>query len=218
MSYEQRFKLVKETIIQEIKEAINKNDNQNFNMWLNYENDLQEIYLYYFKKYFENYLTKDIKNQIYFAGDNLVYAIKAYIQMNENYDSYDILLYAEIFIDNQMDDFENWCELSMAMYVDEEKECELKECNNISFCKTKDKDWIIEQYDGTCSQCWKYFGKINNTNESKECTICNETKNIITLSCNHEMCYDCWKKIADDHTKLPTSCPYCRKEIGAWKW
>jgi hypothetical protein len=217
MSYEERFTLTKETLVRKIKDAIYENHNNYFDMWLDCEVDLQENYLFYFKKYFENYLTKEMEHEIYFAGDNLVYAIKAYIKMNEDYDIHDILQYAELFIDTQMDDFDNWCDLSMTMYVDEEVECEIKECHNFLFCQNKDKDWVIEQHGGTCADCWMYFGQIKDTNENKECNICNETKNIIKIACNHEMCYDCWKKIADDHHNVPTKCPYCRAQIGAWK-
>ena len=218
MSYQERFKLTTHDILKDIKESISENYHVYFDMWLSCEADLPEIYRYYFKEHFGYLITKDIEHEIYFAGNNLVYAIVAYIKSNNTHTLEDVLQFAEAFFDCQMEDFDNWCEeLSDALYIDEEKEYEMKECNNFSYCQTKEKDWVIEQHGGTCSDCWMYFGQINNTNESKECTICNEIKNIIKLSCNHEMCFDCWKTIAEDHTKLPTSCPYCRKQIGAWK-
>jgi len=221
MSYEERLDLAIYSIQNKIRKSITDKYYHGFNgffdWWISVEADLPQIYIYYFKEQFGNLITKDIEHQIYFAGDNLRYTIQAYRKcIQPSLDN--ILNYVEKFINYQMQEIDNWCEeLSDALYVDEEKECEIKECHNFTYCQTKEKDWVIEQHGGTCSHCWMYFGQINNTNESKECTICNEIKNIIKLSCNHEMCFDCWKKIADDHTKLPTSCPYCRKQIGAWK-
>ena len=221
MSYEERFDLATDSIINKIRKSITDKYYHGFNgffdWWISCEADLPQIYTYYFKEQFGDLITKDIEHQIYFAGDNLRYTIQAYRRCNIEPSLDNILKYVTEFINYQMRDFDNWCEeLSDKMYFDETKEYETKECHNFSYCQNKAKDWLINQRGGNCSQCWMYFGKINNTNESKECTICNEIKNIVKLSCNHEMCFDCWKTIADDHTRLPTSCPYCRKQIGAW--
>jgi len=218
MSYEQRFELTTRSLLQHIKKIITDNYNGYFDMWLDCESDLQQIYTYEFKEHFGDLITKEISSLLFFAGDNLVFAIKTYVKVNENHSLSDILDYVENFTNIQLENFDNWCdELYNSMYVDEEKEYPMIECHNYSFCNTKDKDFLIEQYGGTCDNCWKYFGHINNINENKECNICNEAKNIIKLQCNHEMCYDCWKKIADDHHNVPTKCPFCRKQIGAWK-
>jgi hypothetical protein len=217
MSYEERFELTTHDILNDIKKSISENYDVYFDMWLSCEADLPEIYRYYFKEHFGDLITDEIKSKIYSSGDNLRYAIQAYIKCNDEPSLEEVLQFAEAFFDYQMDEIDNSLDLSMTMYFDETKEYEMKECHNFSYCQNKAEDWLIDQRGGTCSQCWMYFGQINNTNESKECTICNEIKNIIKLSCNHEMCFDCWKTIAEDHTKLPTCCPYCRKQIGAWK-
>jgi hypothetical protein len=52
---------------------------------------------------------------------------------------------------------------------------------------------------------------IKQERHGRECVVCGESKQQITLSdCDHPICYDCGKKWRDEHTDNTVSCPLCR--------
>jgi hypothetical protein len=94
-----------------------------FDMWLNCEADMAFGFGYIdkFKKHFSQYMNKDIEQNLYIAGKNINFAISTYMEMYDDDDDDveldDVLKFTEKFIENQIIDFDNWCdEISMAMY------------------------------------------------------------------------------------------------------
>lgn len=70
---------------------------------------------------------------------------------------------------------------------------------NISSIKVLNRLFVTKMlYNGACN---------SNCECECECDICYETNTIITLSCNHKLCYKCFDTI---NTKIPI-CPYCRR-------
>ena len=90
-----------------------------FNMWLIHNADMVfgDGYRNKFKEQFEKYMNPEINNQLFFAGTNLLYAIRAFISFKEDYELDELLDFTEKFIEEQIGEFDNWCEdISSAMY------------------------------------------------------------------------------------------------------
>lgn len=111
MSFYDRFQLVRETLIPYCERLILGKHNSYFNMWLTVdaEMDIGYTYVRIFREHFRNdYITEDVRNQLYFAGKNIVYSIKAFIYIkNNNYILEELLNLVKKFISEQLDNFEN---------------------------------------------------------------------------------------------------------------
>jgi hypothetical protein len=110
MSYEERLEIVEWSLIKHCKDCIIKNHEQMFDMWLECEADMAFGYGY-------QYMNHEINSQLFFAGTNLLYAIRAFISFKEDYELDELLNFTEKFIEQQLGAFDNWCEdISSAMY------------------------------------------------------------------------------------------------------
>ncbi len=117
MSYAERLNRVKHKLIKECKQLIVENWEQMFNMWLSCEMDIEITYQTIFKNEFERYITSEIENILFIAGHNVKFAISAFMSYNKKATLNTVLKFMEIFILEQLDDFDNWCdEISQAMY------------------------------------------------------------------------------------------------------
>lgn len=117
--YETKLKLVEDTLVIKCKDIILHNWDRMFDMWLIHDADLcfGNIYISEFNKEFERYMKDHIKSNLFFAGTNLVYALKAFMKYKEDCELDDILAFTELFITEQIGEFSNWCEdISGAMY------------------------------------------------------------------------------------------------------
>lgn len=119
MSYEDRFELVRSSLISYCKECITENWEKSFDMWLTHEADMvfghgyQDI----FEEQFSQYMNKEIDNILWIAGKNIVFAIRAFVLYKDDTDLNDVLNFTGAFISEQLDDFDNWCdEIGMLMY------------------------------------------------------------------------------------------------------
>jgi hypothetical protein len=124
--YEERFELVRESIITHFKRCISENWERMFDMWLSCEADMVFGYGYQtkFKEQYSQYMNSDIDARLYLVGKNVVYAICAFMEYKKNAKLQDILNFTEMFVSKQLNDFGNWCgEISSAMY-EESSECE----------------------------------------------------------------------------------------------
>jgi len=93
--------------------------------------------------------------------------------------------------------------------------CELVHCRNYDYCGYKMPLWILKDCNGLCNTCYVQMGEHNMTNIIEECPICLEDSPIIKLSCNHELCNDCWYNITresclDEKKEFIPECPLCR--------
>ena len=119
MGYSEKFEIVKNAIITESKNRITHNWERMFDMWLSCEADMEfsNIYKTSFNDEFTKYMTADIETLLWLSGKNIVFAIGAYISVKEDYELNDVLSFTESFIENQLEDFDNWCDdIGMAMY------------------------------------------------------------------------------------------------------
>jgi hypothetical protein len=119
MAYEEKFELVRKSLIKYCKELIVKNWLQYFDMWLSCEADMEFGHGYQneFKKEFGKYMNPEIEGQLWFAGKNLIFAIYAFMSYKDDAELYDVIDFTEKFVSHQLDDFDNWCEdIGQAMY------------------------------------------------------------------------------------------------------
>ncbi len=117
MSYEERFNRVKDKLLTKCKNMIIYNWDRMFDMWLSYEMDIEFTYNHVFKTEFEHYITDEIERKLLFAGQNVKFAIKAFMSYNKKATLNTVLKFMESFMLEQLDDFNNWCdEISEAMY------------------------------------------------------------------------------------------------------
>lgn len=123
MSYEQKFIKVKNSLINDIKEQISSRYHycNEFQMWS--YSDIKESYIVEFKKEFEQYMNSDIESTLWFAGQNLSFAVKTFINLNPGYTHNKLLKFVVEFVTVQLDDFDNWCEeIGISMYEEKQRE------------------------------------------------------------------------------------------------
>ena len=110
MSYEEKFYLAEKSLIKSCKKSVSDNYNKMFDMWLMCEADMEFGHAYQdiFKKHFGEYITEGISSQLWFAGKNIIYAIKSYISIKKGiYHLEELLDFVETFVTEQIRDFDN---------------------------------------------------------------------------------------------------------------
>ena len=109
MSFSDRFDLAETALLESIKDNITNHHNELFHIWLNIDADMAFGYAYQniFKEHFEDYITEEVKAQLWFAGKNIVYAIKAFIKIQEEYSLEELLDFVDTFVSEQLTDFTN---------------------------------------------------------------------------------------------------------------
>ena len=117
MSYEQKFAIVKKSLIEFVKENITSRYNycNEFHMWS--YSAIKGAYVSKFKEGFSEYMNSDIESKLWFAGQNIGFAVQTFIDLNPNYTLNKLIKFVETFLTTQLDDFGNWCDdISMAMF------------------------------------------------------------------------------------------------------
>lgn len=98
--------------------------------------------------------------------------------------------------------------------------CEFQKCKNFEICSKEMPAWAYDRFpgNGSCFDCWAYFGTMKKSSVAEECAICLEDKIVVGLACHstHQICFDCWNKTIASKP-YPSQCPLCRTEIGGWK-
>jgi len=109
MSYYERFELFSQSLLTHCKKLISEN-HQRFDSWLRFvaEHELGSGYQYICKEHFGNCITDEIKDKLFFAGKNILYAINSFIWLKgDEYELDELLEFVEKFICEQLDDFDN---------------------------------------------------------------------------------------------------------------
>lgn len=117
MSYEEKFKRVKKSLITFVKEEIISRYNycNEFHMWS--YSAIKDAYISKFKDEFARYMNKDIESHLWLAGYNIAFAVQTFIATNPNYTLKKLVTFVETFLTLQLDDFDNWCDdIRMKMY------------------------------------------------------------------------------------------------------
>ncbi len=118
-TYSEKFENVRVALITDFKRRIENNWEQMFYMWLSCEADMEfgSGYQDHFKKEFDKYITDEINTLLWFAGKNVVFSIGAFMAFKGDSNLEDVLTFTEDFLDEQLDDFDNWCDdIGQAMY------------------------------------------------------------------------------------------------------
>ena len=120
MSYEEKFQRVKTSLVDFVKEKITSryNYNNEFHMWS--YSAIKEAYVSKFKDEFAQYMNDDIEAKLWFAGQNIGFAVQTFIDTNPNYTLRKLINFVETFLTIQLDDFGNWCDEIMMAMPDEE--------------------------------------------------------------------------------------------------
>jgi hypothetical protein len=110
MTFYDRFELAQTALLKSIQDAITNHHNGFFKIWLGCEADMAFGYAYQniFKEHFGDYITEEVKTQLWFAGKNILYSIRAFLSLKDNnYSLKELLDFVEAFISEQLEDFEN---------------------------------------------------------------------------------------------------------------
>jgi hypothetical protein len=111
MSYEEKFEPVATSLINHCKECvIDGYNNGMFESWLDIDADLDFGHAYEkaFKEHFGDLITAEITARFFFAGKNIIYAIKSYLFLKENrYNLNELLKFVENFVSWQLSEFGN---------------------------------------------------------------------------------------------------------------
>ncbi len=81
---------------------------------------IKEAYVSKFKDEFAQYMNDDIEAKLWFAGQNIGFAVQTFIDTNPNYTLRKLINFVETFLTIQLDDFGNWCDEIMMAMPDEE--------------------------------------------------------------------------------------------------
>jgi len=109
MSFSDRLDLVETALLESIKDDITNYHNELFHIWLNIDADMAFgcAYQNIFKEHFGDYITEEVKAQLWFAGKNIVYAIKTFIKIQDDYSLEELLDFVDTFVSEQLTDFTN---------------------------------------------------------------------------------------------------------------
>jgi len=121
MAFTEKLNLAKIALIRSCKKLITKNWEQMFDMWLSCEADMSYAYQHEFKEQFSEYMNPEIESKLWFAGENIVFAICTFMEVKKNAKLKDVLDFTEKFILNQLHD-SSWLDDIMMAMPDEEEE------------------------------------------------------------------------------------------------
>lgn len=96
--------------------------------------------------------------------------------------------------------------------------CQLVECYNYRICEGKYPQWYLDCHNGMNQGCAMSIGRVTFLDETGDCSICRETKDLVQVSCEkHKFCLPCWMNWCESTEQCPVTCPLCRESIWAFK-
>ena len=123
MTYEERMNTVRTQLLTFVGECITEHHNQHFDMWFQSGDAAAafgETYVFLFKNEFEQYMTPEIESKLWFAGQNVTFAIQAFVKSNPRHTLNTLLKFAENVVKVQLHDVDNWCDDLFMAYPDDE--------------------------------------------------------------------------------------------------
>ena len=79
-------------------------------MWLSMDAAIEfgDNYIDIFNEHFEDYITEEIEERLWFAGKNILCAINSFIYIKNNeYELNELLIFVEKFVSEQLSHFDN---------------------------------------------------------------------------------------------------------------
>jgi len=122
MQYTHRLLEVRKYLLDSVRGKIQHHWDEDFHIWLNGQasSELGHWYLHAVNQEFSMYTTPEINDILWVAGKSLVHAITAFMKYRDDPQLEDLLAFVELFIIQQMEDFDNWCEeIRVAMQEEE---------------------------------------------------------------------------------------------------
>ena len=122
MTYEECIRTIRIRLLTFVGESITEHHGDYFDMWFQSGDAAAEFgrtYVFLFKSEFEQYITPEIKSKLWFAGQNVTFAIQAFVTYNPRYTLNTLIKFAEHIVKVQLDDVDNWCDSIMMAYPDD---------------------------------------------------------------------------------------------------
>jgi hypothetical protein len=118
MSYEDKFKRVKERILKEVISIVKEwYQGGYFEFEIADPHPVWEMYIDEFNKEFGLLVTQNVKDSLFMAGKALGFAVQAHQNTTPTFNVTKLVKFVQTFVEFQFDDFNNWCdEISNAMY------------------------------------------------------------------------------------------------------
>ena len=123
MTYEERVTAIRSRLLTFVRECITEHHNQYFDMWFQSGDAAAafgETYVFLFRNEFEQYITPEIESKLWFAGQNITFAVQAFVKYNRRYTLNTLIKFAEHIVKVQLDDIDNWCNDLYMAYPDDD--------------------------------------------------------------------------------------------------
>jgi hypothetical protein len=131
MAFVEKFDLVSTALIKHCKECVTDAYNRYhtagmFGTWLDMDADMEFGYGYEgaFKEHFGDLITPEIASTFFFAGKNIIYAIRTFMFIKENhFDMSELIKFVEHFVSEQLYEFTNdYDEHNVSSWLNDENE------------------------------------------------------------------------------------------------
>jgi len=109
-THEDRLKKVKDSLKKFITDNVTSEYKKHNGVWFETREfyEIAEAYADHFSKEFQNQMTPSFRDKLWFAGQNVAYAIHTFCKMYSGYLLIDLLRFVNTFVSEQLDDFDNW--------------------------------------------------------------------------------------------------------------
>ena len=112
ISYGEKFTAVFQTIKSTVKQLIENHWRDPFDTWLDEDGHMYFEYVFVkcFKTQFPNHMDVHDETKLVQAGKSLLYALRAFQKTWPDYTFQQITEYAKAYVEEQMKDFDEWCD------------------------------------------------------------------------------------------------------------
>lgn len=109
-THEDRLKKVKDSLKKFITDNVTSEYKKHNGVWFETREfyEIAEAYADHFSKEFQNQMTPSFRDKLWFAGQNVAYAIHTFCKIYSGYLLIDLLRFVNTFVSEQLDDFDNW--------------------------------------------------------------------------------------------------------------
>lgn len=109
-TYDEKLKKVVQSLTKFIMDDITSKYEEWSGAWFEFREfyEVAEAYGKHFSKEFGPQLDESFRLKLWFAGQNVAYAIHAYVKTNPDYTSDEFIRFVNTFVSDQLGDFDNW--------------------------------------------------------------------------------------------------------------
>ncbi len=123
ISYAEKFTAVFEIIQSTVKLLIENHWRDPFDTWLDEDGHMYFEYVFVksFRTQFPNHMDEHDETRLVFAGKSLLYALRALQKIQPDYTFLQMTEFARHYIEEQMKDFDQWCDYIRVNFEYEER-------------------------------------------------------------------------------------------------